>query len=321
MKIAKHRLLLKLLFIFILINATFAYAALPNDKDSLLSEQDKSLTDISIIVTSCDKYSGLWEPFFSLLFKHWPSLLEENSSNDKLMAHKIPIFFISNSKTYDKYPNRIQNNLFPNEISWSDNMLEVLAKVKTKYVLYFQEDYFLNTPVKEQLLADILSFVKQKDAVYVQLSAFSSSSQTSHPYPTPKNLHLVEFNKYSNYKVNLQASLWNKEAFAWLIRSGENLIQFEIQGSKRSQGTPGLFLACPTYDSYPINYLNAANRGYLLKNAVDYVIAQGIPFYYKNQPLPIDEEHKFKIMVLDFKEKCICYLVKLKDFITVKFLV
>ncbi|MGI9215210.1 MAG: hypothetical protein ACR2HS_06185, partial [Gammaproteobacteria bacterium] len=200
---------------------------------------EEGLTDLSIVITSCDKYSGLWEPFFSLLFKHWPSLLEEKLDN-KLIKHKIPIFLISNTKTYNKNHNRIKHMLFPNEISWSDNMLKTLSKVTTKYVLYLQEDYFLNKPVNEQLLVDILNYAKINNAMFIQISTFDSRAEKIKKINN--NINLSELDKYSPYKVNLQAGIWNKQAFEWLIKLDENLVQFEIRGSARSQGMPGLFL-------------------------------------------------------------------------------
>jgi len=65
---------------------------------------------------------------FILLFKNWSSLKPGGKHQN------IPIFLITNKKTFNDL--RVQNIQFPNEISWSDDMIETLAKVKTKYVLY-----------------------------------------------------------------------------------------------------------------------------------------------------------------------------------------
>lgn len=119
----------------------------------------EQLQELSIVITSCDKYSGLWRPFFTLLFKNWPSLNKGGKYQD------IPIFLITNKQNFD-HP-RVQNIKFPNEISWSDDMLKTLAQVKTKYVLYLQEDYFLTEPINEGLLDQMLEYVKKHNAAYL----------------------------------------------------------------------------------------------------------------------------------------------------------
>lgn len=311
MKILKHKYIIIILLIInsiINIQIVGARSNKPNEE---------GLTDLSIVIASCDKYSGLWEPFFSLLFKHWPSLLDEKLDN-QLIKHKIPIFLISNTKTYNKNNNRIKHMLFPNEISWSDNMLKTLSKVKTKYVLYLQEDYFLNKPVNEQLLVDILNYAKINNAMFIQISTFNS--RTEKIKKINNNINLSELDKYSPYKVNLQAGIWNKQAFEWLIKLDENLVQFEQLGSIRSQGMPGLFLVYTDNNTSPIQYINAAGAGFLLQTAVDYVHTQGIHFDPKLQQLPVDQDNKFKIMIMNLKNILIHNLVKCKNFIIDKFI-
>lgn len=310
----KFKIITFSLYIVILINCNVVTADTTNT-----STQETSFTDVSIVIASCDKYASLWDPFFSLLFKQWPSLLDEKLSKNKLMAHKIPIFFISNSKTYNKYPNRIQASLFPNEISWSDNMKETLSKINTKYILYLQEDYFFNLPVKEELLLDILNYVKSNNAIFTQLFCFNATTEKIHNFNN--NLNLAELDKYSLFKVNLQAGIWNKQALQWLIKSKENLVEFEDLGSKRSQGMPGLFLVYTATDTYPISYINAVHLGYLLQDAINYLHEQGIEFAPKSQSLPIDKDNKLRITLREWKHNFLVYLIKIKNYIKFTFLI
>ena len=248
-----------------------------------------NLQDLSIVIASCDKYSGLWSPFFSLLFKYWPSLIDNNKENE------IPIFLIANNRKFD-HP-IVQHVLFPNEISWSDNIVDALSQVQTKYVLYLQEDYFLTRQVNEELLAKMLNYIKEHHVAYLEISAFNSKVQSTKSPIIDKDIaNLAEFTKHSSYRTSLQAGIWDKEALIWLIKSGETAVDFELAGSKRSEGMQRLFLAHVEVDKDPIQYINAVIGGLLLQSAVDYVHSQGIEFDPKLQPLPIDQNCKFILL-------------------------
>lgn len=250
----------------------------------------EQLQDLSIVITSCDKYSGLWKPFFTLLFKNWPSLNKGGKYQD------IPIFLITNTQTFDHL--RVKNITFPNEISWSDDMLKTLAQVKTKYVLYLQDDYFLTEPVNETLLEQMLAYVKKHDAAYVQIACLSikENAQTmKQQIPIQGSPNLAEFAKHSRYRTSLQAAIWEKDAFAWLLNPEESIWNFETLGSKRSEGMTKLFLGHLNTDNDPIKYLNAVNNGLLSKEVVDYLHQQNIAFDPKLQQIPLDENSKFLI--------------------------
>ena len=75
-----------------------------------------SFDDLAILVVSCDKYSELWDNFFNLMYKNWPSLKDSESN--------VPIYLIANSKKFSD--SRVQTIQIPNEISWSDNVLKAL---------------------------------------------------------------------------------------------------------------------------------------------------------------------------------------------------
>lgn len=265
-----------LVFISISVNLNNVYAG-------------SNLQDLSIVIASCDKYSGLWSPFFSLLFKYWPSLIDNNKDNE------TPIFLIANKRKFD-HP-RVQYVLFPNEISWSDNIVEALSKVQTKYVLYLQEDYFLTRHVNEELLAKMLNYIKEHNVAYLEISAFNNKVQSTKSPIIDKDIaNLAEFTKHSSYRTSLQAGIWDKEALIWLIKSGETAVDFELAGSKRSEGMQRLFLAYLDVDKEPIQYINAVIGGLLLQSAVDYVHSQGIAFDPKLQPLPIDQNRKLILL-------------------------
>lgn len=264
--------IISMLFLCIAITSSKLYAA-------------PQFSDLTILIPSCDKYSGLWDPFFTLLFKNWPSLQSGGSNQD------IPIFFISNKKAF-KHP-RVQNIQFPNEISWSDNMIMALAKVQTKYVLYLQEDYFLTEKINEKMLYAILQYTKKHNSSYTSLVSMGQSPKFQSIIKESPNL--IEIADDSQYRTSLQAAIWEKDTFSWLLKPGESIFAFELDGSKRSEGIKKLFLAHVNNElgtSFDvINYINAVDRGKILISAVNYLHSQGINFEPQKQHLPLQNDN------------------------------
>lgn len=226
--------------------------------------QEYQFSDVTILVSSCDRYSFLWKPFFESLFKQWPSLQTSNRA--------MPILLIANTKSYD-HP-RIKTIQITNETSWSDNMLTALQQVKTKYVLVLLDDYWLSKPVEEKRLMQLLKILQNGNTAFIQTSF---NDLNFHNGVAHENIPGVVYRKkFGHYKVSLQGGLWDKESLVYLIRPGESPWDFEIAGSIRSHGYPKAFLSL-THDE-PIHYLNASHLGHITPEALDFVKAQNIRF-------------------------------------------
>lgn len=233
--------------------------------------------NITILVPSCDKYQEFWKPFYTLLFKNWPSLKTYN-------AH-IPIVMIGNKKTYDDP--RVKMVLTGDDKSWSDNMLMALKEVKTDYVIIILEDYYFDKPVNEKRLEEVFLGMQEAKAAYVQLACPDSQKQMiGESYPGLKGINIKP--KHGQYRTALQAAIWSKKTLEWLLKSGESAWDFEIPGSVRSEGVAEPFLV--VIEDIPFSYLNAAQQGYWNHKVLEFVRAQGIEI--ENLKLPIDGEHK-----------------------------
>lgn len=176
-------------------------------------------------------------------------------------------------------------------------MLDTLSRVKTKYILYLQEDYFLTNRVNEELLSQMLQYMREQQAAYLEVSAFNKEVQQiklSNVSSDINNVH--EFAKHSPYRTSLQAGIWDKDALQWLIKPGETAVDFELASSKRSEGMQTLFLVHTDPNSDPIKYINAVIGGLLLQSAVDYLRTEQITFDPKLQLLPVDQDCKLTVL-------------------------
>lgn len=203
-------------------------------------------SDLTIIVTSCDKYSNLWNPFFELLFKNWQGLRES----------KMDILLISNKKQYPD--NRITPVMIANEKSWSDNMLQALKKVKTKYVMILLEDYFI-TKFDEKRLAEVFAFMKSYNAAYVQIACEGLARGRRGKDEVSKGIATRE--KHEPWRTSLQACLWRVSELQFLLKDTESPWDFEKAASLRSEGCMTPFLV--VFEDSPLDYLNMTQLGYL----------------------------------------------------------
>jgi hypothetical protein len=231
---------------------------------------DHKFTDVTILVSSCDKYSSLWEPFFGSLLKHWPSLQAHNSG--------VPIILIANTQHYN-HP-RVKTIKIAHETSWADNMLVALQQVNTPYVLVLLDDYWLDKPVDEKRLAQLLKILREGNTAFIQTSFNTLRFQNGSAH---ENIAGVVYRKkFSHYKVSLQAGLWDKTSLEYLLRSGENPWDFEIMGSLRAHGYPKAFLSL--VNDEPIHYLNASHLGHITPEAIAYAKVQNLHFEPGNFP-------------------------------------
>lgn len=234
--------------------------------------------DLSIIVFSCDKYQELWGPFFELFFKQWPSLKTSNT--------QVPIFLVANAQKYDDP--RVTTVNIKNEKSWSDNALTVLASVKTKYVLIILEDYFF-TRIDEKRLHEIFNFMKSEDVSYCQIGYNGTDiaiRKKAEVFPG-----VAEKDRFEPWRTSLYSCIWRTKDMTHILRSGENIWEFEIAGTVRSQGLFGKFLT--VFENQPVDYLNMVQQGYLNSQNTKQVEEMGVTF--KRIKLELDSDHAFKL--------------------------
>ncbi|MEI8320552.1 MAG: hypothetical protein WCG05_00880 [Alphaproteobacteria bacterium] len=272
-----------IVFLFCLLG--FSAQAISRIDDTTIPDEPR-LTDITIIVSSCDRYSEFWAPFSELLMRYWPSLKTYNKD--------IPILFIVNKKPFSF--DRVQVVSTGEDGGWSRNMLQALKQVKTKYVLYMQEDYFLSQTVDEKYLSYLLTKMKQQDIAYIETNNGSFYAE-KYPYPLVKGTEIK--GKHVAFRASLQSALWNKDILEWLIKPKENAWDFEANASIRSEGLQNPFLVVtPGY--FPITFVNACHVGFWNAGALDLLKKEGIPVQVQ---MPVDSNYEFTLWLMNKHRK------------------
>jgi len=181
---------------------------------------------MAVLVNSSDGFHDCWLPFFRLLETHWPE------------CH-FPLYLNIESGSYAHPPRDIRCLNHPPSPSgrpmpWSNRLISSLASIPERYVLYLQEDYFLDAPVDHTRLEECLHTIRAAGLGCVHLTPFGShggSRIAELPY-------LVDVPRLTHYRLSTQAAIWDKEVLAAYVRPDETVWETEILGTLRSWSRP-----------------------------------------------------------------------------------
>ncbi len=210
---------------------------------------------ISMVVSSCDAFFDAWRPFAFFFRKYWPDC-------------PFPVYLITNELQVRS--DRIQPIAVGPDQGWATNMQLALQQIRTPYVLYFQEDYFLTEPVREAHLARDIAFAFEQDAASFCLSDLALlEPEFARPGEQFRQVPVE-----STGRTRLQAAIWRREALLSAIVPGENAWQMEACGSAR---TRDLKIFSYTSPEVPIRYLmSGIVRGLWTPEALALCRADGV---------------------------------------------
>jgi hypothetical protein len=206
--------------------------------------------NLTVLVNSTDTFNDCWPPFFQLFKRYWPSCPCQVILNTETKEYSDTELRLLCSKTQANDP---PGSL---RLSWSDCLIRCLDVVRTPFILYLQEDYFLNGPVDQAFVSECVDVMVAHDVPHIRLMEVDTRARY---HKTDLHPLLWQIDQRANYRVSLQAGLWKVTALRKLLRSDESAWTFERRGSVRVMSKPDVFL-CQSLDHfnhrgrYPIPY-------------------------------------------------------------------
>ena len=182
-------------------------------------------TKCAVLVTTCDDYSDAWDPFFRLFKIMWPDC-------------QYPVYLNTETMDYDScdicvnclHPKSLTNSK-GKTISWSDRLRQSLEKIDTDYILFFLEDFFLQSPVRSSVVEDCVQWMDEdKNVVFIDF------------YRNKKENEIIYRNEFSlikrdyDWAINANCALWRKDFLLNILRD-ENPWEFEINATYRWRRT------------------------------------------------------------------------------------
>lgn len=201
---------------------------------------NKPSIDLVIVVNSTDHFEDCWYPFFKLFEIYWPDCqfpIILNTETKNFLYHKLNLQCSQNNL-----------NSINRKLTWSESLINCLDKIKSKYILYLQEDYFLYDFVDSKMILEFFDIMNSEQYAHIRLMEIDDNKNG--PYRPSVNYPLLwEIDQKANYRVGLQAGLWIKEKLKSYLRPNETAWEFERWGTLRSRKTKDRFF-CQNLDYF-----------------------------------------------------------------------
>ena len=184
------------------------------------------MEDVSLLVFSCDKYSGAWYPFFELLKIFWPNHPKKIYLGTECYDYEAKNLDVEVIKTgYDQ--------------SWSSRLYKTLSQINSKYVIFSLEDFFLQDFVKNDEILKCIDWMDKNPNIAVCRLAVSSLSKLKKQWKD-SSFRIAESD--IRYRLDTQFAVWDRECLMSFIDLSEDPWQFEEKGSLRIKETSKIFL-------------------------------------------------------------------------------
>ena len=177
---------------------------------------------LTIFVNTSDNFEDCWDPFFRLFEKYWPGCPYPIVLNTETKDYSYPGLNIRCSKVSEGEQRRL---------GWSECLIRALDKIQTPYILYLQEDYFLEAPVKDVVVKKLLEEMMSGKAEVIQLQQASQLNRR----PDDSQDLILEVSQKAKWRLSLQAAIWKKAILRSQVRVHEDPWQFESYGALRSR--------------------------------------------------------------------------------------
>ena len=186
--------------------------------------KENDITQLAILVVSCDKYSDLWDDFFNLKERFWPDC-------------PYPCYLSTDTVDYQRAGVNLIH--FGNIRLWSECVREALKQIKEPYVALFLEDAFIYKKIDSKIIAEDLKFVIDYKADFLTLER----NRMEKVLTVKDNLapHIWRIDRHKKYGIDTSAAIWDK---SFLMKALEkkncNAWQFEVNFCREAESENGL---------------------------------------------------------------------------------
>lgn len=194
------------------------------------------LPHATVLVNSSDGFVDCWPPFFDLLDRYWPK--------------HGPVLLNTEGKDWPDAPEYVRCSKVAlgeaERLTWSECLIRGLRMIETPLVFYFQEDYFLDRPVRQEVIdAAIAKMIADPLIGHIALTRHGSLPPFE-AYPE-KGYDLIS--SKARYRVSTQAALWRRDVLLSYLDPSENGWMFEILGTLRARRRDDTFLVASFDDA------------------------------------------------------------------------
>lgn len=208
-----------------------------------------------IIISTCEKFSDLWDANVLLLNQNWPT-------------RNAQTYLVTDAETHREFPG-IQVISAGEGKEITDRLAVALEYVHTKYVIFTLDDYFFTQPINQEKIDDAICFMEENSVDYLQLypqpRGFLKRDGARESKKNP-GIFFVDLSE-GNYKVVLTPGIWRADFMGKTLNGSMNAWQYEVSLTGTARG---LNAVCATSNCGELPYLDVIRKGKLLRKASRY---------------------------------------------------
>lgn len=153
------------------------------------------MNKISVLVLSCDSYSDVWGPFFTLFFRYWkcPYQVYVTAETEQCLIPEVKTINCDGP-------------------TWTDRIRAAVKQIDTEYVICMCEDFFFRKRVRQAVINGCLTFMDNNPliACFNFEKNYDQIPESSYPGFGRKP-------NGSDYRKTCQAALWRKSILEELL--------------------------------------------------------------------------------------------------------
>lgn len=177
--------------------------------------------DLSVIISTCDKFSDLWDANIQLLNQNWA----DRNADTFLVTDK------PTSRTFENVTVVAAGE--GTEIT--ERLKTVLPLIKTKYILFTLDDYFLTQPIDNKKIIDDLNVMQKHRLDFLRIFVMSKKHlRNRKAVEIEKDIYLLD-NYAGDYIVTLYAGIWRKDFMEKTLTETLNAWQYEVSLTRKAR--------------------------------------------------------------------------------------
>jgi hypothetical protein len=165
------------------------------------------------------------------------------------------------------------------DLDWSSGFRSAMEMIPYTYVIVMMEDYLVMRSVDTEKIERLITYMDKKKAGCLRLYPSAGSDLSC-----PDNHDVGEISKGADYRLSLQAAIWDKNILLNLLREGESAWELEINGTKRTNELDVPFFIVAGDPAIPY-FCTGVVKGKWVREAVKLCKEEGIEVDIKVRPV------------------------------------
>ena len=190
------------------------------------------MKDLAIVVLTCDKYSHLWDTWYTNFKKHFNL--------------DVPIYFCSETKAYPKVKNILVNK--PNINRWTKRIRKSIRQIPEENLFVIPDDCILKKDITNTFLY-VHTLFRLWDADAFRIMRKESKIKAKDTGVMLRDYPIRELTRTSMYIISYGPNLWKKSFLLKCLRGSNTIWRSELLGYRfRMFTSHRLQLPCKVYE-------------------------------------------------------------------------